>query len=644
MAEQERQLPLRRAETAATFVLVVQGIAGLVAWLLGWVSRSAAAQAVAWQMLVGAVVWLSCLMHQRLRRLAEEEAREADALKADQAAEGTSLFEADDAVLLTAQQRRDQFERYFLPGFSVVILAALGVLSWHLLRGLVGVAVAGPVDRTLMTAVVFFGLSFVSFLLAKYTAGLATQTPWRALRPGANYTMSCAATSLLVGAALLCYHFELPIVERVVAYVVSVLLGLLAIEVLALLVMGAYRPRTEGRDARAAHDSRVLGMLTTSSGILRTTADTLDYQFGFNVSETWFYRFMERAIAPLIFFQIVTFYFLTCFVIVDEGEQAIIERFGVPRRAADGRGHVVGPGLHLKLPWPAEIAYKHRVKRVEMLMIGEQLKEDVGGYTWTVSHAEEPFSLLVANRPRGKAAAAATAAQDGTPDVPAVSMLAGTVYVYYYVDNLYDYLYNHKTPERSLDYLCYRELTHYFAKSDFLESLGYRIGHATETLKRTIQEQADEQKLGVRIANVTLRGLHPPTEAGEAFEAVVGAMQGKEAEVWRARRDQVRVVSEAEGGAHRAINEARMYADTRQKLTPAIAARFETQLEAYREAPEVFKHRSLIRSLEIALAEVRKVIKPGWVRHEVLEINLEDMVRGGMLDIEASEIDEGATP
>jgi hypothetical protein len=87
MAEQDRHLPLQRAESAAFFVLVVQSAAGLVAWLLGWVSRSAAAEAAAWQLLVGVVVWVSCLMHQRLRRLADEESREAEALKAEHRAE-----------------------------------------------------------------------------------------------------------------------------------------------------------------------------------------------------------------------------------------------------------------------------------------------------------------------------------------------------------------------------------------------------------------------------------------------------------------------------------------------------------------------------------------------------------------------------
>jgi modulator of FtsH protease HflK len=639
MAEQERKLPLKRAETAAAFVLVVQLTAGLVAWLLGWVSGSVAAEATAWQMLVGAVVWVSCLMHQRLRRMTDEEAREAEALDAEhRAGAGASLFEAEDAVLLTARHRLEQFERYFLPIFSVLLLAAQGVLAWVLLRGLVAGGRA-PIERALMTAVVFFGLAFVSFLLAKYTAGLSTQKAWRPLRPGANYTMACAASSFLVAVALVCYHFEIPMVERVVATVVSGLIGLLAVEVLLLLVMGIYRPRMAGREPRAAHDSRLLGMLTTSGGILRTTAETLDYQFGFKVSETWFYKFMERAIAPLLFFQIVTLYLLTCFVIVDTGEQAIIECFGVPR-AAD---QALGPGLHLKWPWPIEIAYKHPVDRVEMLAIGEQLKEDVEGYTWTISHAKADFNLLVANRPGSETGEGEGTAAPGA--APAVSMLTGTVYVYYYVDNLYDYLYHHKDPRRTLEEIAYRELTRYAARADFLELLGQKMGDAAATLAARIQHEALAQELGLHISHVTLQGLHPPAAAGDAFEAVVGALEEREAKVWDAHKSEVSLIAQAEADAHSRVNEAKAYGDARQTVAPAEGARFETQLAAYEKAPQVFVHRSLIRALESTLANVRKIVKPGWARHEVLQLNLEDTLRPGLgLDIETPETVEGTTP
>jgi regulator of protease activity HflC (stomatin/prohibitin superfamily) len=397
-----------------------------------------------------------------------------------------------------------------------------------------------------------------------------------------------------------------------------------------------------GRERRWAHDSRLLGILTTSGGILRTTAETLDYQFGFKVSETWFFKFMERAIAPLIVFQVATLYLLTCFVVVEQGEEAVVERFGAPRSGKQ----VLGPGIHLKWPWPIECVYKHRVKRVEMLEIGEQLKEDVAGYTWTVSHAKQPFSLLVANRQLHEEEQADGAeAPAAAADVPAVSLLAGTVYVYYYVDDFYNYLYTHKDPRRTLEQLCYRELTHYAARSDFLELLGYKIGEAANHLQGEIQDEADRLKLGVRVTHVTLRGLHPPPLAGESFEAVVGALEEKEAKILNARKDAVSLVAGAEAEAHRKTAEAQAYSHRRRSVTPAVADRFNTQYAAYQTAPEVFLHRTHVRSLEEQQAEARKFVLPEWVRREVLELNLEEKLPPGLgFGMEASEIDEGTLP
>ncbi|MFW6107133.1 MAG: protease modulator HflK [bacterium] len=615
MAQPSKQLPLRHAETAAAFVLVVQAVAGLVGLVLGWSSGSLAALAAGWHLLAGGVVWLACLVHQRLRRMAREEALETESLR-EAEEESSALFE-EEMDLLSAQRRLEQFEKYFLPAFSVAIAVVLGLLSFFLLRRVSTLAAAEVVRRPLMTAVVFIGIAFVSFLLAKYTAGLAVEAPWGAVRPGANYTMSCALASALVGLALVLCHFKVPVGERVMAYAVPVLMGLLAAETLLFLVWGIYRPRVPGQEARPAHDSRLLGMLTTSGGILRTTAETLDYQFGFKVSETWFYRFMERAIAPLILFQLFTLYLLTCFVVVDSGEQAVIELLGKPRQ----EGKPLGPGLHVKWPWPIEVAYRHPVDRVELLSIGEQLKADVPGYTWTKSHAEAPFSVVVATReasPEGE-----TEAGEEARPVPAVSMLAGTVNVYYSVANLYDYLYNHHQPKRTLEALCYHELTRYAAEADFLEFLTEDRAEAMVALKSAIQGAADDLGLGVAVHNVTLTGLHPPVEVGRAFEAVIAAIQKRETRVWKARGYVDQTLPAAEAQATQSLEEAKTYRVRRTEVTPAITYRYQKMFEAYRRAPDVFLHRKRMSALEAALAGRPKIIKPDWIHTVDEELNID---------------------
>ena len=626
--ENEVHLPLRRAESAAGFTLFVQLAAGGVALLPAYLSHSAAAAAEAWHLLAGSVVWLVVLVHQRLRRLAAEEALEAESLaKADPSRPQARLFDAEGTDLLNARNRLAQFEKVFLPIASGLIAVLLGVLSYFLLKKVALATSVEPVTDSLRNLFVFAGIAFVSFLLAKYSAGLATQRPWRPVRPGANYLMSCALGSLLVAVGFGFSFFELPVVERVLAWAIPVLLAVMSAETLLHLVMGVYRPRVAGQEPRAAHDSRLLGMLTTSRGLLRTTADTLDYQFGFKVSETWFYRFMERALGPLILFQAAALSVLTCFVVIDTGEQAVVERFGRP---VEGR-KTLGPGLHMKWPWPIDIVQRHPTERVEMLQIGEQLQEDVPGFLWTKTHAKAPFMVLAANE---KTPTPSGAKPEGTAkgegQVPGVSTITGTVYVFYHVSDLYSYLYNHGDPRRTLEALCYRELCLYAGSTDFLQFLGFRRAEAVATLRKRIQASADAEKLGVQLVDVTLQGLHPPVQVADAFEAVVGALEEREARVWAARAYESTVVPEAEAEAEVRRAEARIYATARTHIAPATEKQFLMQKEAHDVAPSVFRHRKLVSALEEALAEARKIVKPVWADvSEVLNVDLEEKLLPG---------------
>ncbi len=645
MAEQTgRQLPLRRAETAAAFTLAVQAAAGGVALLLARLSGSLAAEAEAWHLLAGVLLWLGALVHQRLKRLAIEEGLSAEAIREGRPGPaGPMLFEPEGADLLTARNRLAQFEKYFLPAFSILMVLVLAGVAYFLIRPLG--EPAAPPKEPLPNFWGFAGIAFVTFLLGKYAAGLATQAAWRPLRSASSYMMSNAVGSLLVAVAFVFNFFELPIAERVVAWAIPVSLAVVALEMLLLLVMGAYRPRGAAEEARPAHDSRLLGMLTTSRGILRTTAETLDYQFGFKVSETWFYRFMERAIGPLVLFMALTLELLTCFIIVKPGEQAIVERFGVPRA-----GRVaLGPGLHVKWPWPIESAYRYPTARVEELVIGEQLRPDVPGFEWTKSHAVAAFTLITATHaqelsaPKGPARgepSAPPAARAQRP-VPSVGMITGTVYVLYHVEDYHAFLYNHEEPKKTLEALSYRELTRYAANSDFLELLGYKRREAVERLKAGIQKAADDEEpgkpgvpgpraLGVKIVDVALQGLHPPLDVAAAFEEVVGAIEEREAKVWAAKGHAASVVPAAERDAAKAIAEAEQYAADRKHIAPAAEEQFRKQLAAYRVAPSVFKHRKRLSALKEALLDARKLIKPVWVNvQEVIQLNLEEKMPPG---------------
>jgi regulator of protease activity HflC (stomatin/prohibitin superfamily) len=633
---ESRQLPLRRAETAAVFALVVQVAAASVAMGLAVAFRSQGALAAAWHLAVGIVVWVVALVHQRFRRLADEEAHEVEAMRAQREREASSsLFEEEQALDLALHRHRlAGFERYFLPAFSIGLAVALGWLSFALLRRVATLEQPPAVEEPLLTTAIFAGMAFVCFLLGRYTGGLATYQPWRAVRPGASFILSNAAACFLVCVGLLCYLGELAWVDRVVAYVVPSVLALMALEVLLNQVLAIYRPRTAGQEPRPAYDSRLLGMLAESRGLVRTAADTLDYQFGFKVSDTWFFRFMERAIAPLILFQAVTLWLLTCLFIVYSGEEAVIERWGRPLKGRE----TLKPGLHLKWPWPIDVARRYPVERVEMLMVGEQIREEAEGTLWTESHAREPFRLLVANKPTPTTAPAAPKppgvgaeageARPAAPNASApVSMLSGTIQVYYKVkaDGLYDFLYNYTDESRVpvLEALCYRELTRYTVSVDLLQFLTEGRAAATATLRREIQTRVDELGLGVFIVGVSLTGVHPPVEVGQAFEDYASALEDAHAAESEAEAYANRTVPASRASARQIELVADAYRKRRELVSQATAERFELRLSVFDIAPRVFLERELLAAMEEGLAGRRKIIKPEWANaNEVIQFDL----------------------
>ncbi len=74
----------------------------------------------------------------------------------------------------------------------------------------------------------------------------------------------------------------------------------MAVEMLLTLLLEIYRPRLKGKIARPLYDSRVVGLLAQPESLFTTAAQALDYQFGFKVSETWFFQLLQKNLPVLL--------------------------------------------------------------------------------------------------------------------------------------------------------------------------------------------------------------------------------------------------------------------------------------------------------------------------------------------------------
>lgn len=657
----------KRAENLARASLALSVAFFVITLLIGLWSGFFAVSAVSWLLLAAVLIWLVLCLQFHQRTLAEQEKLDVAQSAGDKQA--STIFQAKDeraGLFAVAQRRLRIFEKWFVPVFSVVIAGYQLAIGFYLLRKISAAADIEP-EQPLLVAIFMMAIAFVSFLMSRYATGMSAQPQWKPLRAGGSSLLGIAVLCFALAVALALVQFKIFVVINIINWLIPVLLVVLGVETALNIVLDIYRPRLEGQYHRSAFDSRLLGLISEPGGILRTAAGAIDYQFGFEVSQTWFYKLLEKAVVPLVLFAGVTLYLLSCIVVVAPNEEAIIEHFGNPLNEA-GDKRLVGPGLTFKWPWPIDIAYKYPTKIVSEISIGFIPKSDsegvgYGPLLWGKAHYEKEHKLLVASESE----------QVGSGAVP-VSLVMAAVPVQYRVRDLYSFLYNYGQrrerrgtrvrrvyeAEEVLESICYRELTRFAASAkievgdgdDTSQSLlGAGRAEAKRVLTDRIQKAADDKGLGIEIVFVGLQGIHPPPEVAADYQKVVGAVQKKEAAILAAEAEYNQTLSslagsvleanrlyllaaeyqkardgndaekieklgreldaafaEAKGEIFSTLREAQSYAFEKSTLARATGERFAGQLKAYRAAEEIYLHEQKLAAQEEALEHVRKFI------------------------------------
>ncbi len=146
---------------------------------------------------------------------------------------------------------------------------------------------------------VFAIFALLLFLIGRFSVTIARLGDFRLLRPGSSFLLAGAYVCAFTALGIAGIKTGFPKADLWAARALCVLLGLMAVEMLLTLLLEIYRPRVRGKIARPLYESRVVGLLAQPESLLTTAAQTLDYQFGFKVSETWFFQLLEKNIAIL---------------------------------------------------------------------------------------------------------------------------------------------------------------------------------------------------------------------------------------------------------------------------------------------------------------------------------------------------------
>jgi len=271
-------------------------------------------------------------------------------------------------------------------------------------------------------------------------------------------------------------------------------------------------------------------------------------------------------------------------------------------------------------------------------------KVGYGPLLWGQQHYEEEHQLLVASKQ--------TSITSDESAVP-VGIVIAAVPVQYRVKDLYAFIYNHKEPEKRLEAICYRERTKFAtsatievdSETDLQKSLlGAGRNEAKNVLMREIQDAADEAGLGVDIVFLGLQGIHPPPEVASDYQAVIGAVQEKQALILEAQanrneslsalvgsvdmadelhrlaekyqqaeetnntenlkelgKEMDNMLEKSKGNIFKTVRDSQSYAYEKATLAKADGERFNSQLQAYRAAEEIYKQQLRLSVLEESL-------------------------------------------
>lgn len=644
-------LSSRKAKTVSVIAFVLSLFFFVFTLVLGAFSSTLGMYLLSWQVLSGVLVWGVLIAQFYQRTLAEQE--KLDMGQLSKAADQGTIFDggADRMAMMAVAQKRLAFlEKWVVPVSAVLIGIYQIVMGLLLFQGKVlkdAPAWAEP-KNLLLSAVLMAAVSFIAFLFSRYATGMSAEAEWKPLRAGGSYLLATALLGFALAISLALAQFKHTQGLAVLNYVIPLLLILLGVEVVLNAILDIYRPRVAGQYSRAAFDSRILGMFNEPGGILHTVSHTIDYQFGFQVSQTWFYKLLEKAIMPLVLFALLILYLMSSFVVIGPGQAGVVERYGLAVRD-------LSPGLHAKWPWPVEKVYVHPVDQIQNISIGYKAGEsdrDKAAFLWGEKHYEEEYDLLVAVQ--------TDSSSEEMGEVP-VSIVQANVPIQYRIKDVRKYIYNHADSRELLEAICYRELTRYAVSakieaddsgSDRQKSLlGAGRMEAAKELQHRIQDAVDKADLGVEIVLLGLQGVHPPAEVAQAYEEVVASIQEKQATVLNAQAQKNKILTELGGsiaevdalynlalefeGSKEKVNEqeterlrtelqaafknvkgevfktlrqAESYAFERVNLAQGDGLRFAGQLQAYQASPEIYEKLQRLMTLEETLGDVRKYI------------------------------------
>ena len=545
----------------------------------------------------------------------------------------------DEDVRFTAGRTFALYRRFAPYVISVLALLILGGLlylfgsQWSF-RGENRIPPANALHAALAATILML---LAAFSGAFYTGqGRARDFGW--LKAVGAWLTASAAVLLCAAVAAICNRFNLASSDLKIAWVLFWLTAVLGGEILLNMIVEFYRPRSIV-ESRPIFESRLLALFTEPGGVVRNIALALDYQFGFKVSGTWIYSFLEKSFFPVLIFWLLLLWGFTAIHEVGPSEVGVKERLGKVVSAKP-----LPPGIYCTLPWPFGRVNRYSCTELRSIVIGEMASGERGAdgkkdkkddkkkpsqvVTWTNMHGGENEHYIVA-------------VPDANSEVSSISFLRLTIPIQFRIrpDGVMKFAYGNASPVKALKCISEEVATEYMASVAMMELMSSQRSLAERSMRERIQKRADDCGLGIEVVSVIITGAHPPIErVAPAFQEVIGAMEQKETAILDAEAYSLKTLPESVAAAEELIENAKAYYASTRTVAGAEAERFKSQLVTFNAMPRMFKLRGFLGFLEQDCKDMRKFVLTSKADTDVYQFNFEAKERLDLIDTDVSKI------
>jgi regulator of protease activity HflC (stomatin/prohibitin superfamily) len=341
-----------------------------------------------------------------------------------------------------------------------------------------------------------------------------------------------------------------------------------------------FLPEPAPISARAVSESLLASLLT---GGPRAPGALLRAHVGLDFARSWALAYLSAALLPALFATALLCWGLSGLKLIDLGQRGIYERFGAPVA-------VLGPGLHVLLPWPLGRLRSVEFGAIHAVAIGVDQAQPADEPP-IEAEAPAPASLnrLWESAHPGQAEYLVPSPSTGQQGFQTVSTEISVLYRVGLTDAAaLESVYDVADPEQLIREAASRLVLRYFNSRTLEMVLGARRENVATALRDALSADLASRQTGIDIVSVLIEEIHPPAGAAGAYHAVQAAEINASAsvanEVGRAKR----AAGVAQQEAHQLTAAASAHSAEILHAANADAYQFGADRRAYGEAGRSF--------------------------------------------------------